>query len=191
MILTSSVISTSISLLVTWGRDIVKDRRDRKSDAQDVARSLEAFVRRCAQAAVDADEAKPVARANNVLVDVNLPSWDLPSVSWKLWDHDLVDQVKAFQTTVIDAQHSMAREWDANALDEEMDYLHLIEKKAVSLGNAATEVARRVRSAFKLSTVNAEKENTPANEILKKARQFHADRDTRLWAEHNKKLDRT
>lgn len=187
-ILTSTVVSTSLTLFVTWARDQWKDRRDKRSDAQEVARSLEAFVRRCAQTSIDADEAKPAAR-ENALVDISLPTWDLPGIAWKLWDHELVDQVKSFQTTVTNAQHAMAREWDASGLDEPMDYLHLIEKKSVTLAETATDLAEKVRLAFHLSTSQAEIENRLAQVTLKKTKVFHADRDARLWAKHNRELD--
>lgn len=183
VILTSSVLSTSITLAVTMGRDHLKDRRDRKADAHDLARTLEKFVRDCAATITQASLATLIVQRDNeyaAVSEVGFPEYVQPTIAWKLLPHDLVDRIKAFPDEITSAQGAMAIEWEFGGVDDPLDYLALKEQKVAALAQVAWALAVTIRTDLKLPLERAADENGPALGILVNARERLAERDRRI-----------
>lgn len=190
VILTSSLLSTSISLAVTMGRDYFKDRRDRKADAHELARALEKFARDCAAVITQASLATLVVERDNeytAVSEVGYPAYVQPTIAWKLLPHDLVDRIKAFPDEIVSARDALVFEWEFGGVDDPLDYLALKEKKVAALAQAAWALAVTIRIELKLPFERAADENGPALGILASARERLAERDRRI-EENNRKF---
>lgn len=184
IVLTSSAVSAVGSALIGEGFRRRSARRAENAVAQIVARALEAYTRLCADAIAETDiaiEELYEGRGGPSLARLTFPQFQAITMELDALEPMWRDEISGFPAVTAAIDRKTHQAWKDT--DDEHDFMHLLQEYQAEAGQAAFDLAKRLRVAHELPLEYAQTECQDALVVLTATAEQKARREARQEAE--------